>query len=216
MAELVILGAGGHARVLVAILRAKDLHVAGCIAPEAPDARWPSGIPYLGPDSVLATRDPAHTRLVDGLGGTRSNEARRRLFERAKAAGFAFETVVHPRALIAENVVIEEGAAIMAGAIVQTDCKLCANVIVNTGAIIDHDCHIGAHAHIAPGACLSGNVSVGEGAHIGTGVSVIQGITIGADALLAAGCVAVRNVPAGAVLAGVPSRPTGITNNVNG
>ena len=152
MAELVILGAGGHARVLVAILRAKDLHVAGCIAPEAPDARWPSGIPYLGPDSVLATRDPAHTRLVGGLGGTRSNEARRRLFERAKAAGFAFETVVHPRALIAENVVIEEGAAIMAGAIVQTDCKLCANVIVNTGAIIDQRLpHRRSCAHCARG-----------------------------------------------------------------
>ena len=208
MTEIAILGAGGHARVLVDALRAINMTIAGCIAPQAPDADWPPGIAYLGADSVLVNHNPAQIRLVCGLGGTRSNEPRRYLFDKAKAAGFTFHTVVHPRAMIADEVAIAEGTAVMAGAILQTGCKLGANVIVNTGAIIDHDCYIGAHAHIAPGACLSGGVTVGERAHIGTGASVIQGVTIGADAVLAAGCVVVRDVPAGLVIAGVPGRPS--------
>jgi UDP-perosamine 4-acetyltransferase len=207
MTKVVILGAGGHARVLVSALRKMNTIVVGCIAPEAPDGRWPSDIPWLGPDSVLASRDPARVRLVAGLGGIRSNERRRQLFEKAKAGGFMFQSVLHPDATIADDVSIEEGAAIMAGAIVQTGCRIGVNAIVNTGAILDHDCHIGAHAHIAPGCAISGGVTIGEGAHVGTGACVIQGVMIGPNALLAAGCVAVHDVAAGEVVAGVPARP---------
>jgi UDP-perosamine 4-acetyltransferase len=207
MVEVVILGAGGHARVLVSALRKMNAIIVGCITPDPPDDRWPSDIPWLGPDSVLASRDPARTSLVAGVGGIRSNERRRQLFERVKVAGFTFQRVLHPNATIADDVSIEEGAVIMAGALVQSGCRVGVNAIINTGAIVDHDCRIGAHAHVAPGACLSGDVSVGEGAHIGTGACVIQGVTIGSNALLAAGCVVVRNVAAGGIVAGVPARP---------
>lgn len=206
MDDLLILGAGGHARVIVSVLRLLQVHPAGCVAPEAPDANWYSEIPWLGTDRELSKRDPATTRLVSGVGGTRSNERRQRIFEFGKSLGFRFHTVLHPRAIVAEGAVIEEGAVVMAGAIIQVGCTIGRNAIINTGAIVDHDCVIGAHAHIAPGVRLSGNVSVGRGTHIGTGASVIQGITIGESALLAAGCVAIDDVPDRAAVAGVPAR----------
>lgn len=208
MTGIVILGAGGHARVILSALKAgKSPPVVGCIAPESPASGWPQDIAYLGPDSALRALDPGKTRLVNGIGGTRSNEKRRSAFEQAKAAGFSFQTVVHPSALLDEGVIVAEGAVIMMGAILQRGCTVGQNAIVNTGAIVDHDCRIGAHVHVATGARLSGSVQVGDGAHIGTGASVIQGIQIGRNAMLAAGCVAVQDVLDGVSVAGIPARP---------
>ncbi len=91
----------------------------------------------------------------------------------------SFETVIHPSAVIAPEVHIDDGVQVMAGAIVQPGSWLGENVIINTGARVDHDCTIDAHAHVAPGVTLSGNVHVGNGAHIGAGATVIQGIKVG-------------------------------------
>jgi UDP-perosamine 4-acetyltransferase len=207
MTKVVILGAGDYARGIVSTLRNMKIEILGCIAPASPDSDWPAGIRYLGSDDVLESFDPGQVRLVCGVGGIRTNEPRRALFEKAKTAGFTFHTVLHPQAIVAREAVVDEGAAVMAGAVVQAGCRIGVNAIVNIGAVLDHDCRIGAHAHVAPGACLSGDVSVGEGAHIGTGACVIQGVTIGPNAVLAAGCVAVRDVAGGEVVAGVPARP---------
>lgn len=206
MNDLVILGAGGHARVLLSALQLSGYKVVGCLAEDVPDAHWPREVEYLGPDSVLRSLEPERIKLVNGIGGIGNNDKRQRVFERAKAVGFDFHTVVHPRALLADDVRLGEGVVVMMGAILQVGCVVGPNATVNTGAIIDHDCRIGAHAHIAPGVCLSGAVHVGDGAHIGTGAAVIQGIRIGVNALVAAGCVVVRDIPAGAKVKGVPAR----------
>lgn len=209
MSDLVMLGAGAHARVLLSALRLTGHRVVGCIAADGPDGNWPKEIAYLGPDSALRSLDPGPIALVSGIGGVGSNARRRLIFERAKAAGFAFHSVVHPHALVADDVEIGEGAVIMMGAILQAGCIVGPNAIVNTGAIVDHHGRIGAHAHIAPGASLSGNVRIGDGAHVGTGASVIQGVSIGEDAVLGAGSVVIADIPARGCFAGVPARSIG-------
>jgi UDP-perosamine 4-acetyltransferase len=203
---VIILGAGGHARVLAEALRANRIRIIGCTAAAgAPDPGLP-GLPFLGGDDVVAGHDPSSVRLVNGLGSVGRAEPRIALFERFKRQGFMFATVLHPAAWIADDVICDEGAQVMAGARLQTGCRIGADAIINTGAVVDHDGRIGAHCHVAPGAVLSGDVQLGEGAHVGTGACVIQGIRIGRYSLVAAGAAVVQDVPEHCVVAGVPAR----------
>jgi UDP-perosamine 4-acetyltransferase len=169
-----------------------------------------AGLPRLGSDGDLLAGGPQATELVNGIGSTGNANLRRALFERFCCAGFKFATVIHPAATIASDVVLGEGAQIMAGAVLQAGVVIGANAIVNTGTLLDHDVRIGDHTHIAPGACIAGGVTVGAGVHIGAGATIIQGLQVGDGALVAAGAVVVRDVGVAAMVAGVPARPSAV------
>ncbi len=94
----------------------------------------------------------------------------------------------------------------MAGAVLQTGCRMGENVIINTRASVDHDCIIACHTHVSPGAVLCGNVQVGQGSHIGAGATVIQGVRIACNGMVAAGAVVIRDIPEGVTVAGVPAK----------
>lgn len=205
-ARYVVLGAGGHARVLLSMLRTLSREVVGLVDTNpALKNKKVDETRVLGADDVLDDLDRA-ILLVNGIGSVGSMERRRRAFEIAKARGFTFATVVHPRSIVDPVAVLEEGSQVFAGAIVQAGCVIGANAILNSGAIVDHDCRIGQHCHIAPGAVLSGNVSVGDATHIGVGATVIQGITIGADCVIGAGSVVIADVLVGSKVAGSPAK----------
>lgn len=209
MTVLLILGAGGHARVLVAALAASGEVPHGCIAPEAPRGAWPKEIAYLGQDAHIASYAPEDVLLVNGVGSVGVTTLRQQLFERWCTRGYKFATVIHPRAFIADGVQFGQGAQVMAGAIVQTGAVIGDNVLVNTGAIVDHDCVVGTGSHIATGARLSGGVAVAECVHIGTGAAVIQGIRIGRNSIVGAGAIVIRHTPDNAKLVGNPARVLG-------
>lgn len=205
---VVILGAGGHARVLLDALRLLGVEVLGFAAPP-PLSRGAlvDGAPVLGDDdAILAAFRAESVALVNGLGSVRDTRARRALYERFVARGYSFRSVVHPSAIVARDVLVGDGAQLLARVVVNPGARIEADAIVNTGAIVEHDCVVGAHAHLAPGVTLSGAVSVGAGAHVGTGATVIQGVRVGANALVGAGAVVVSDVAEGAVVLGVPAR----------
>ncbi len=200
---VVVLGAGGHARVLLDALASAGATVAGVVAPSAPEA-LPA--PLLGNDAWLFAQDPSRWSLVNGLGSIASTALRAEVFARFQAAGFRFATVVHRGAIVAPDVTLGEGAQVMAGAILQTGVLLAENTLVNTGAQLDHDSVVGAHAHVAPGVVCSGAVRIGERAHIGAGAVVIQGRSVGAGALVGAGAVVIRDVEPDTTVYGNPAR----------
>lgn len=204
---MIILGAGGHAKVLVDSLRLQSIKLLG-ITDSDPNKKGQLllGVPVMGNDEEVMKYPVETICLVNGVGSVRVNPRRRQLFEHFKSKGYQFASVVHPSAIIATDAVLSEGAQIMAGAIIQTGCRIGANAVINTGAIMDHDCHIGDHAHIAPGATLSGGVRIGNNTHIGTGATIIQGIQIGRNSLVAAGAVVIRDVPDDMTVAGVPAK----------
>lgn len=206
--SVIIIGAGGHAKVLCETLRALNIPVLGFVDkdPEA-KKRHPSQLPpLLGNDEILKNYKTKEVRLVNGVGSVKTTELRKKIYERFTGQGYSFETVVHPSAILASDVVVEAGAQILAGAIVQTGSRIGENSIVNTGAIVDHDCVIGSHVHIATGAALSGGVRVGNETHFGTGAIAVQYISIGKGCLVAAGAVVTKDISAGMRMSGVPAR----------
>jgi sugar O-acyltransferase (sialic acid O-acetyltransferase NeuD family) len=210
MTDIVMIGAGGHARVLFDALSARRTDIVGYVSPdETPATGIMSGLPRLGGDSELMGRGPDGVVLVNGIGTTGNPARRRSTFEAYRKSGFTFTAVVHPSAVIASDAVLGEGAQIMAGAVLQTGVRIGVNAIVNTGAIIEHDTAIGDHVHVAPRACLAGGVTVREAAHIGAGATVIQNICVNAGAIVGAGAVVVRDVVAGSVVTGIPARQGG-------
>lgn len=203
----IILGAGGHAKVVIDALKASGGTILGLTdIDQKTHGKSILGVPVMGADDKVLEHKPDDVALINGVGSIRVSGHRKEIFERFLKAGFAFPIVIHPSAIIGEDVEISEGSQVMAGAVIQPACRIGANCIINTRASIDHDCVIGAHSHIAPGAVLGGSVTVGEGVHIGAGATVIQNIEIGAGALVAAGAVVTRNVADGVRVAGVPAR----------
>lgn len=205
--SVIIIGGGGHAKVLVQALLASAAPIAGIVDADPTMAGTVVlGIPVLGDDSHLEGLWAAEVRLVNGVGSVGLPEGRQAVFERFKSRGFSFAAVAHPSAVISSEVEIGEGAQVMAGAVIQPGCRIGCNSIVNTRASIDHDCVLGNHVHVAPGVTLSGGVTIGSGSHIGTGATVIQGIMIGERVTVAAGAVVVRDLPDGVTVKGVPAR----------
>ncbi|WP_371315774.1 acetyltransferase [Aeromonas sp. sif2433] len=190
---LIVLGAGGHASVLVDILRSQGRSPMALVAPAAGVARAAlTDIPLWHDEERILTHTPDEVELVNGIGSLPGSSLRSDLFARYRALGYRFAQVVSGRAIVSDHAVLAEGAQIMAGAILQAGTRIGPNSIINTGAIVDHDCQIGGDNHIAPGAVLSGGVVTGEGVHIGTGAAVIQGISIGAHAVVGAGATLTR------------------------
>jgi len=202
---VILLGAGGHAKVLLSTLLQNGSHVIGFVEPD-PSRRELLGVPYLGGDEAVLAHHPVEVLLVNGVGSVGAISNRLRVYEYFRTRGYAFASVIHSSAILAAEGELSDGVQIMAGAILQTGFAVGEDCIINTGARVDHDCLIKAHAHVAPGAVLSGGVQLGLRAHVGAGATVIQGVKIGDDAIVGAGALVLKDVPASSTVVGVPAR----------
>lgn len=203
------LGAGGHAKVVIDILRRMGgFEIVGLLDPKAD--LWGEkllNVPILGGDELLQDLLEEGVRGgFIGLGGVGDTSPRRHLYERARRNGLELVDAIDPAAVVSATAEVGHGPTVMAGAIINAAARLGDNVIVNTSATIEHDCIIGDHVHIATGARLASTVRVGQGAHVGIGASIRQGIRIGANAIVGAGAAVVHDVPDRVVVVGVPAR----------
>lgn len=203
---VVLLGAGGHARVVLDVLRLRGYQVVGVCAPELPAGSQWQRLSALGEDVVLEALDPAEVWLVNGIGPMSGNMVRRRVHEEGSVRGYTWLTLDHPSCVRAEDVSLAEGVQLMAGVVVQPGCRLEAGVVVNTRATIDHDCQLDEHVFVGPGAVLCGAVKAGRGVFIGAGAIVLPGIHLGEGAIIGAGAVVTRSVEAGRTVVGSPAR----------
>jgi sugar O-acyltransferase (sialic acid O-acetyltransferase NeuD family) len=206
-APVILVGAGGHARVLLDALSLSGKAILGLVdANPALIGRKILGFEVLGGDEALRRHAPGTIRLVNAIGSASSMERRRSVYEAWRRAGHSFASVQHPGAIVSRHAIAAAGVQVMAGAVVQASAIIGENTIVNTGATVDHDCDVGAHVHLAPGVTLSGNVQVGDSTHVGAGATVIQGVRIGARCTIAAGAVVLSDVADGTTVAGVPAK----------
>jgi UDP-perosamine 4-acetyltransferase len=209
---VIVLGAGGHAKVVVDLLLKLGRTVLAALEPASPaEPRWLLGVPVEGEEKTLAGLSADRAELALGIGMPPADPikglaTRRALAARYQALGFRFPALIHPGAVIGAECTLGDGAQVMAGTVLQAGGRVGAFAIINTGARVDHDCVLGEACHIAPGATLGGNVSVGTETLVGIGATVRQGTEIGQRVLIAGGAMVIDNVPDAARRAGVPAQ----------
>lgn len=205
MSALLIIGAGGHGKV---------------VADAALDTgRWDE-IVFLDdawPDKQVNGRWAVQgkveqmlewkSRCVQAVVALGNNQLRMQLQSRLILAGFEMATVVHPSASISRYARLGVGCVVFANAVVNVDAEVGDAAIINTAATVDHDCHLGNGVHIAPGANLGGGVTVGDYSWIGIGAAVRHYQSIGAGVTVGAGAVVVNNIEDGVTAIGSPARP---------
>ncbi|MFY9826742.1 MAG: acetyltransferase [Thermoanaerobaculia bacterium] len=202
---IVVVGGGGHSRVVLEVLLAAGWRVAGYTDPGGAGGSF-AGIPCLGDDGVLPSLAARVRYAIVALG---DNSLRGRLARWVAELGFELGNAIHPSARISPTAELGRGIAVMAQAVLNAGTVVGDDAILNTAATVDHDCRIGRDVHIAPGCHLAGYVTVEDEALIGVGSIVGRGrpLRVGAAAVVGAGSVVVHDVPPFTTVAGNPARP---------
>jgi sugar O-acyltransferase (sialic acid O-acetyltransferase NeuD family) len=207
MQEFVVIGGGGHARVVISILRKlKECRILGYT--DLRNNGTLLGIPYLGSDDELAAlaRKPARLNAVLAVGQIGLGEVRCDLWMRLRSYALSFPLIVSPNSIINEEVSGGESAVVMDGAVINSGAAIGRGAIVNTNSTIEHDTVLGDWVHVAPGATVCGDVKIGSFSMIGAGATVIEGRTIVERCVIGAGATVVRDLTEPGVYAGTPAR----------
>jgi len=205
--SIYILGAGGHAKVVISALQATGKTVKALFDDDSEkwgQALW--GYPVLGPISEFDPFSGLASLIAVG-----DNRLRRGMAVRFRQA--EWETIVHPAAFVDSSARLGPGTVVFAGAVIQPDAVIGAHCIINTGATIDHDCVLGDFVHVAPGCHIGGGVALAEGVFLGIGGTVIPGKRVGFWTTVGAGGVVTNDLPANVLAVGVPAKLVKIMTN---
>lgn len=205
MAGLLVVGAGGHGKVVAdTALATQRWGRVAFLDDRAPALTEVMELPVLGRvDEAPAFLDEFSAAVV-AIGHCRT---RLRVMDRLAAQGFYLPVIVHPSAWVSPRAALGEGTVVFALVAINACARLGRGCIANTGCSIDHDARLGDGVHVCPGARLAGEVTVGDASWIGIGSAVIQRVTVGADVTVGAGAAVVRDLPDGVTAVGVPARP---------
>lgn len=191
----VLLGAGGHASVLLEIVQQNNEAVDYIVAPHVPNDRAIfNGIDVISDREFILTTDPQDVILINGIGMLPHSPLRERIYTEYTARGYQFKRIVSRLAIVSPSAILEDGVQILPGAIIQASSRIGENSIINTRSIIEHDCTIGMHNHIASGVIFCGGVRTGTSTFIGAGAVVIQNIHIGHQTIVGAGALVTHDI----------------------
>lgn len=204
MNSLLILGAGGHAKVVAetAMSIGRWARI-GFLDDRHPVISELLNLPVVGRFSDAFAFREFYSEAVVALG---NNDSRIGWLRSLEADGYTLPSLVHSKAYVSPYSLLGVGTVVFAQAAVNAGARLGRGVIVNTGATVDHDCFIGDGVHVCPGAHLAGEVRIGAYTCIGIGAVVKQQMVVGEGVTVGAGAVVVKSVPAGVIVAGVPAR----------
>lgn len=207
MNSIILVGGGGHAKVIISILRKLgSFSILGYTALE--DGGDLMGVPFLGADSEI-------TQLANGIGDLNAvlaigqvglGNLRSSIWKRLRELPISFPSIVSPKAIVNEVVSISEGTVVMDGVVINSSTHIGHGVILNTNSTIEHDVVLGDWVHVAPGATISGGVRIGDFSMIGAGATVIEETTIGANCMIGAGATVINDLSDAGVYVGCPAR----------
>ena len=209
MSAIIIVGAGGHSKVVTEVIKLDDYYFRKLIYGFVDDNEGAKLFNYqhLGKIESLNELEMDNYEFICAIG---NNQIRRKIVERIEGMNLGsttnWGTYIHPSAVISPSAKIGVGTVIMANAVVNADAIIGDHCIINTGAIIEHDCVIEDYTHISPNATLCGTVYVRKGVHVGASATVIQNLLIGEWSTIGAGAVVVKDIPSGVIAKGIPAK----------
>lgn len=193
MKKVIVVGCGGHAKVVTDIIKLSGDDVIGYLD----DRNSVEGFNIIGTTKDIGVNEEAYYFIAIG-----NCEVRKRLMQNY----CKWYTAIHPTAAIAKDTQIGVGTCFMANSVLNSGALIGKGVIVNTGATVDHDCIIDDYVHIAPGVHISGTVNIGECTWIGVGSTIINNVSICAYSMIGAGTVVVKSIEQEGTYVGVPAR----------
>lgn len=205
--KISIIGASGHGKVVADIAEKNGYDEIEFFDDD-------EGLDYCGKWPVVGPVNKALENENDIFIAIGKAEIRQELMECFR--GRSFPTLIHPSAVVAEDVVIDEGSVVMAGAVINPGARLGRGVIINTCSSVDHDCDIGDFVHISVGAHLSGTVRIGKGSWIAVGASIANNVNICPWCIIGAGAVVIRSIEEAGTYVGVPAKQLSIFNRGGG
>ncbi|PEF43416.1 acetyltransferase [Bacillus cereus] len=204
MREIAVIGAGGHAKVILDIIRANQNYKIVAIFDDKYEKLVQKKEVYYGPIfSINQVKEIFECKFVIAIG---SNAVRKMLVKQLGLKKEQLETLIHPTATISESVTIGFGTVIMPQVVINADTVIGDHTIINTSAVVEHDNYIGDFVHISPNATLTGAVLIDEGAQVGAGATIIPGKQVGNWSVIGAGAIVIQDIPPLCTAVGSPAK----------
>jgi len=201
--NLLIIGASGHGKVVADIAKAMNKWEDIFFLDDDEDIKSTLGIKRIG-----KTKD--YNKYIEKYNffiAIGDNKTREEIHRKLELNNATIDTLIHPNAVIGNNVIIKKGTVIMPGAVINSESKIGEGCIINTGTNIDHDTNIDDFAHVSPGVSIAGEVRIGKNTWLGIGSTVINNIKIGKNTIIGAGATVVRDIPDNCTAVGNPAKP---------
>ena len=201
MDELIIVGAGGHAKACIDVIEKQSKYkIIGLI--EQPDLKIKTclGYPVIGTNASLGNLRKECNNAVIGIGQIKTASKRIEIYNMLKSHSYNLPVIISPFAHISKHSTLGEGTIVMHGCIINSLATIGRNCIINNNALIEHDAVIGDHCHIATGAIINGEVSVGRESFMGSGTVTKQSISISNNCIIGAGVVVKHDVKSNQVV----------------
>lgn len=198
--QIIVVGGGGHAKQIIGtIKRLPQYEIIGFLDDDETIKNiW--GIPNVGRISPVPPSLETNT-LALGLGHVGKFNFRKKIIDDYVKAGYLFEKIVSPSAIIVPfDVEINDGAYIGDGAVLEPGVKIGKYAIINNCVCINHESTIGENTHIAPGVMVSGVVQIGNNVMVGTNSSIMQGIKIDDECIISMNSSVIKNLTKGEIL----------------
>lgn len=203
MDKLLIIGAGGHGKVVadIAIRLGKYREIAFLDDDES--KKECLGLPVLGrTEYAIAHRDEYEAIVAIG----ESNATRERVQISLEEACVEIATLIHPSAVVGAAVSIGAGSVLVAGAVINADSTVGRGVILNTLSSVGHDCVVGDFCHISSGVRIGGVTRIGKRCWIGIGACVSNVLSLCDDCFIGAGATVIRDISVKGTYVGTPAK----------
>lgn len=186
--NLIIVGAGGHARSCIDIIENQNnLQIVGLVSLINQIKEVNLGYPIIGIDSDLPSLAKMYQFAFIGIGQLGNADRRINLYNLLVQLGFKLPTIISPTSYISKYATLGNGTIAMHGATINAGASIGVNCIINSHALVEHDSQVGDHCHISTGVILNGSVEVGCGSFIGSGSKIKHGIRIGRNCVVGMG-----------------------------